>query len=461
MSKKILVIGGGPGGYVAAIRAAQLGAQVALVENEALGGTCLNRGCIPTKALLHSVELYRELSIDGPELGLLFNDLSIDFSRLMTRKTKIISRLVGGVEMLLKSRGVLIIPGRATLKEPKEALVIKPNGGRERVAADAVILATGSVPSKPPVPGFDLDGVITSDEALSLKSPPKSMVIVGGGVIGIELASVYAALGTVITVVEFLPRILNNVDEEIVRLTKSRLEALGLKIHTGALVKKVEKTSDGLKVFVENAPESSYTAEKVLVAAGRKPNTADLGLEELGVRLDRSRIKTDERMATNIPGLYAIGDCSSPIMLAHVASREGEVAVENIMGHKSKIDYRLVPGAIYTNPEIAWVGLTEAEAKEQGYSVTVGKFPLAFNGKSLVMGVDGLFKTVVDQKNGSVLGVHLLGPRATDLIGQAVLSMQLEATTADLEAVIHAHPTVSEALGESLLDALKRAVHKI
>jgi len=461
MSKKILIIGGGPGGYIAALRAAQLGARVTLVEKDSLGGTCLNRGCIPTKALLNTVELYNEIRHQGAAIGLNAAGLSVDWLKLMARKGQVVDRLVGGVGALLKAKGVEVIRGRAKLLGPQEALVELNDGRTEKIPAHAVILAAGSVPAVPPVPGFDLEGVITSDEALSLDHPPKSLLIVGGGVIGIEMASVFAPLGTEVTVVEMLPDILPNVDEELVGLMRGLLQASGIEVHAGATVNGVRPAAAGLTVDVGGPAPFTKTVEKVLVATGRKPNLAGLGAEEIGLTLERGRVKVDQTMATNLPGLWAIGDCASPIMLAHVASREGEIAAENIMGHPAKMDYRRVPGAIYTNPEIAWVGLTEKEARDRGHQINVGRFPMAFNGKSLVMGGEGMFKVVTDRLYGQILGVHLMGPRATDIIGEAALALTMEATIDDLMAVIHAHPTVGEALGEAALDTLGRALAKV
>ncbi|MDR2368395.1 MAG: dihydrolipoyl dehydrogenase [Deltaproteobacteria bacterium] len=461
MSKKILIIGGGPGGYIAALRAAQLGGSVTLVEDRALGGTCLNRGCIPTKTLLHTVELYNEVTREGPKVGLKVQGASVDWPSLIARKEALTAQLAGGVGALLRARKVEVLKGRAVLTKPTEAKISLTGGGDKSVTFDAAILATGSEPAKPPVAGLDLPGVITSDEALSLTSPPKSLLIIGGGVIGIELASVYSPLGTKVTVVEFLPQILPNIDEELAAMMRARLEASGITILTGRSVKSVEKTPQGLKVKIDGADAPDLTAEKVLVATGRKPNTAGLGLEALGVKLEKGRIITDPTMATNVKNLYAVGDCSSPIMLAHVASREGEVAAGNILGHPTKMSYAKVPGAVYTNPEIAWVGLTEAQARKQGLNVAIGRFPLAFNGKCLVMGGEGIVKSVIDKKYNEILGVHILGPRASDLVGVPGLAISMEARAEDVADSIFAHPTVGEAIGESLLDALGRPLAKV
>jgi dihydrolipoamide dehydrogenase len=295
---------------------------------------------------------------------------------------------------------------------------------------------------------------------LSLIEPPKSLLVVGGGVIGIELATVFNGVGTKVTVVEFLSEILPNVDPELADLLRAKLESQGISIYTGAAVQSFSSKGDEISITVSGSYNGDIIAEKVLVAVGRKPNTTSLGLEALGVEMVKGRIVVDKTMKTNIPGLWAIGDCASPIMLAHVATKEGELAAENILGRPVQMDYGKVPGAIYTTPEIAWVGLSEKEAMEKGHKIRVGRFPLAYNGKNLVMGGEGIFKTIIDEKYGELLGVHLMGPRATDIIGLPVLALNMEATANDLAEIIHPHPTVGEALGESLLDSLGRAIHK-
>lgn len=463
MSKKksVVVIGGGPGGYVAAIRLAQLGASVTLVEKDTLGGTCLNRGCIPTKVLLHTVELYEQVLHSG-ELGFEADNCRVNWPNLLKRKQQVVSRLTGGVGMLLQKRGVTVVKGDASFAGPKSVAVKTAGGKTEKLSADAFIVAAGSVPSAPPVKGFDLPGVATSNEALDYATPPKSLVLVGGGIIGVELASVFAPLGCNVTIVEMLPRILPNVDEELAAAMHKRLEAMGITIHTAASVKEVAARGTGFAVTVAGASSLTLEAEKVLVAAGRRPATEGLGLEKAGIKAERGRIVVDTAMRTNVPGIYAIGDCASPIMLAHVASREGEVAAENIMGHTASVDYKAIPGAIYTSPEIGWVGLSEKDAREKGYDVMVGRFPLAGNGKSLVMNeTGGMVKVVAEKRYGEILGVHIMGPRATDLIAEAVLAISMEATVDDLIAAVHAHPTVSEAVAEGTMASLGRAIHAL
>jgi len=450
--KRVAVIGGGPGGYVAAIRAAQLGAEVTLIEKNALGGVCLNVGCIPTKVLLHTAEAYT-LAKEGAAIGLKTGNVSVDWDGLMARKRAVVDTLVAGVGTLMTSNGVTVIRGTASFVSPGELSVALNEGGTTTVRADSVIISTGSEPVVPPIPGFELEGVITSTEALSLEKLPESVVLVGGGVIGMEFASLFSSFGVKVTVVEMLPGILPMLDGEIVGILRGVLERKGVVFHTSSKVTGVEKKGRGLSVSVET-PRGAMTleAEKVLVSVGRRPVTKGLGLEKIGLSMDRSRIKTDKKMETSVKGVYAVGDCASPIMLAHVASREGEVAAENIMGHRVEMDYKTVPNAVYTAPEIASVGLTEKEASEKGFRVKIGRFPLMANGKSLIMNeTDGLVKYVVDEKYDEILGVHIIGPRATDLIVEGALALRLEATVDELVTTVHAHPTVGEALLEGAL----------
>ncbi len=458
--KRIVVIGGGPGGYVAAIRAAQLGAHVTVIEKKRLGGVCLNIGCIPTKVLLHTVELYTTIKA-GASLGLIADNVSVDWNTLMKRKEDVVKQLTGGVGILLKSNGVDVVEGEAAFVSPSAVRVQLNAGGEMVVEGDNFIVATGSEPVIPPIPGFDLPGVITSNEALSLDEIPTSMVIVGGGVIGMEFASIFASLGTKVTVVEMLPDVLPNIDEELAPIIKGVLGRLGVEFYTSSKVTKVWSSSDSLSVSVENIDGSlTIEAAKVLVSVGRRPVTGSLELEKAGVKTERGRISVDSHLCTSVSHIYAIGDCASPIMLAHVATHEGLVAAENIMGETVIMNYKTVPSAIYTSPEIASVGLTEKQAIEKGYKIKVGRFPLVNNGKCVIMNdIDGLVKYVIDEKYNEILGVHIIGPRATDLIVEGALALRLEATAEEIISTIHAHPTVGEALGEGALAALNRALH--
>jgi dihydrolipoamide dehydrogenase len=460
MATKVVVIGGGPGGYVAALRASQLGAQVTLVEKQALGGTCLNVGCIPTKALLHTTELYRAVQ-GGAEIGLKAEGLAVDWPALQARRAAVVKRLVTGVGLLLKQAGCRVIAGTARLADSRTVAVALPDGGEARITADRIILAAGSEPVRLPLPGFDLPDVILSDDALALPEVPESLLIMGGGVIGVELASVYQALGTKCIIIEMLPQILPTLDAELVNGVRAHLTRLGVEIHTGAKVESCAPAPEGVTVQVA-APAGplSFTVKKVLAAVGRRPATRDLGLEAAGVAAERGRITVNEYLETSVPGIYAAGDAIGGTMLAHVAFAEGTVAAENALGAARKIDYKTVPSCIYTQPEAASVGLTEEQAKEAGYKVKVGRFPLAANGKALIEGDEGGFlKIVANERYGEVLGVQILGPRATDLIGEAALALRLEATLDELASTVHPHPTVSEAYAEAALAADNLALH--
>lgn len=459
-SKRVVVIGGGTGGYVAALRAAQLGASVVLVEKNALGGTCLNRGCIPTKVLLHTAELASAIR-EGEAAGLFVKDARVDWGVLMRHKEEIVARLVEGVGFLLGANGVEVVRGSAVFRSPGEIAVTQEDGTVRPLQADAFIVATGSVPALPPVPGFDLPGILTSDEALRLEALPKSILLVGGGVIGIEFASVFSALGVAVTVVEMLPEILPNLDVELVGYLRQILEARGIRFLTAATVKSVRASGTGYATAVAAAgAEEEIATEKVFVCTGRRPFTQGLGLEEIGVRTDRGRVAVDAQMRTSVPGIYAIGDCASPIMLAHVASAEGEVAAEALMGHRAAMDYRVVPSGVYTAPELAGVGRTEEELTRSGKAFTVGRFPMNSNAKALIAGMpDGMVKILSDKGTGEILGMHILGPRATDLIAEGALAMRSELTVDEIVATIHAHPTLGETVKEASLDVLDRALH--
>lgn len=455
MSKKVIVLGGGPGGYVAAIRAAQLDAEVHLVEAEKVGGTCLNVGCIPTKVLLHTAELYHSV-LHGDSIGLNAGNVEIDWNTLMKRKQTVIDRLVGGVEGLLKANKVKVHKGKGILQDANTVKV-----GKETLKGDSVILALGSVPVHLNFPGADLSGVIDSTDALSLEKPPKSIVIVGGGVIGVEFASLYAAMGCKTTVVELLPEILPMIDGEITGLIKQELENLGVTFINQAKLTEVKKGSNELISTIDNnGKEEQISSELVLVAVGRKPNTADTGLENLGVRMERGKVLVNNNFETNVSGVYAIGDCNGQIMLAHAASAQGVAAVEHALGHTPDYHSETIPSCIYTSPEVASVGLTEEQAKQKGIKYRVGKFPLAGNGKSIIENNGtGLLKIIAGEKYGEILGVHMMGPRATDIIAEAALAIRLEATEDELISTIHAHPTVSESMGEAALSLQGIAIH--
>ena len=455
MAKKIAIVGGGPGGYVAAIRAAQLGAEVHLIEGQALGGTCLNVGCIPTKAMLHVAELYESIKQSG-KVGIKTEGLSLDWPAVLNYQKSLVNRLVTGVAGLLKANRVNVHNDMATIGVAGDLLV-----GGKHMDVDAVVLALGSEPFKLKFSGADLSGVIDSTGALNLSELPKSLVVVGGGVIGVEFASLFCALGVDVTIVELLPDILAGLDQDIIDLVRKDLVAKGIRILTGARLAEVFAFESGLKALINTAGGSeTLMADKVLVAVGRSPRTSGIGLEEAGIKLEKGMIKVDQNFQTNLDGIYAVGDCSSRVMLAHVASAQGIAAVEHALGHPSEYMAKIIPACIYTHPEIAGVGLTERQAREQNIDMRVGRFSLSGNGKALIESDGkGLIKIISGAKYGEILGVHIWGPRATDLIAEAALAMRLEATCDELVSTIHAHPTIGEAMPEAALDTFNAAIH--
>ena len=464
--KTVLVVGGGPGGYVAAIRAAQLGAKVTLIEKQYLGGTCLNVGCIPTKCLLHSAELVEDIKNQGKDIGVEVDGVKVNFQQVIAHKNDISKKLTSGVAGLLKMNKVKKIDGEATFVGEKKLSVKKADGTIEEMTADAIIVATGSVNSQPPIPGLkENPNCIDSTGALSLEALPKSMVVIGGGVIGLELACAYASFGTKITVVEAMDHMLPMLDGDLTKIGVEHMKKMGMEFNLECPVQSVEPSPVGAKVVCKNkAGETvSFEAEKVLVAIGRRANTASLNLEAGKLDNDRGRIIVNAKMETSVPGVYAIGDCVfGHAQLAHTASAMGEVAAENIMGIPAIYDEKTNPTCVYIEPEAASVGLTEEQCKAQGIEYKVGKFPMSANGKALIInGGEGLVKIIADAKYGEVLGMHIIGPRATDLIAEGALAIRLEATVDELISTIHSHPTVTETMREAALNLEKRAIHTI
>lgn len=457
--KKIVIIGGGPGGYVAAIRAAQLGAEVHVVEATYFGGTCLNVGCIPTKALIQGAETYSAIRNAG-RLGISAEKVDLNWGELLKFKQQTVQRLVQGVEGLLKANGVTCHRGKGTLKDLHTVFV---QGEREsyEIKADVILLATGSANFAPPVLDMSLEGMLTSTEALSLQEIPKTMLIVGGGVIGIEFAYLYSALGTKVTVVELLPEILPMMDTELVGILKEELARQGVVFCTETNLQEVKKANGGLIASIsEKGKAKTVNAEKILVAIGRRACIQGLGLEELGIGIHRGAIQVNNFFQTNFPNIYAIGDCNGQMMLAHAASAQGIAAVEHALGETPSYFAQTIPSCLYTHPEVASVGLSEKEAKQKGIPVRIATFPLGGNGKALIEnGGVGLFKMVVGEKYQEVLGVQMIGPRATDLIAEASLALRLEATVDELISTIHGHPTLSEAMGEVAMAAESGAIH--
>lgn len=458
---KIAILGGGPGGYVCAIRAAQLGAEVVLIEKDNVGGTCLNTGCIPTKALLHTTEIYNHLKEEASELGLILENLGLKWDVVQNRKEMVVQQLVDGVKVLLESNRVEVIKGEGKFISKNKIEVISSNKEKRLVSFDKAVIATGSKPARVPIPGLDLDGVLTSTEALSLDEIPKSICIIGGGVIGVEFANIYSNAGTKVTIVEMLPEIVANMDEEIVACLKEQLIESGIDIYTSTRVREIKMESDGLKVLMENSEgEKSINAEKTLLSIGRKPAIEGLGLEDLGIETEKGCIKVDKSMRTNIDNIYAIGDCTGGALLAHVASSHGIAVAENIMGSFEAIDYKTTPYCIYTKPELAGVGLTEKQAILKGYNVKTGKFPLYANGKSIINGmVNGLVKFVIDGDTDEILGLHIAGTNATELIGIGALAIRLESTIEEIITTIHAHPTIGESIHEAAESVYGKAIH--
>ncbi len=457
----VAVIGAGPGGYVAAIRAAQLGAKVAIVEKQYLGGTCLNVGCIPSKAMLHIAEVMHSMS-SLAELGInLPQPPTFDMKQAVVFKDKVVKRMTGGVGALMKGNNVDVFDGTASVDASRNVTVAMKDGSMQQFSADKIILATGSVPLIPPFPGVDGRNVMNSDTCWNLPKTPESIICVGGGVIGVELACMFDALGSKVTIVEMLPNILAPVDDEVRKLLVRILSKRGINIVTGAKVESIADEGEVKKVVASTQKgEESFSGEYVLIAVSRRANTT--GLEQLmeqGLDTDRGRVRVNEKMETNLPGIYAIGDLVHGAGLAHVASTEGEIASDNAMGHEATMDYNVVPNPIYTFPEVAFVGLTEAEAKEKYPEARVERFPWSANGKAVAMGETDGFTKVIIGKYGEILGAHIIGPDATNLVSEYSVAMRGELTVEEIAETIHPHPTLSEGLREAVLAAEGRPIH--
>ena len=446
---------------MAAIRAAQLGASVILIEKAQLGGTCLNRGCIPTKALYQNANVIKAIS-RSEEFGVTHEGFTVHMDKIQERKDQVVTQLRDGVAQLIKSYGVEYIEGLASIDTPRRISVAPAQGESFIVEAENIIIATGSVPAMLTIPGVDLPGVINSDHLLAIKEIPRSMVVVGGGVIGMEFASIFATFGTEVTVVEYLPRILNMVDKDLVVRLSASLRKSGIKFATDMRVQEITRGEDGLLTVTaegKKGPET-FSAEKVLMATGRNINVAGLKLDAVGVEYDRRGIKVNEKFATNVKGIYAIGDVIGGMMLAHVASDEGKACVENILGLTGHINYNAVPAVVFTSPEVATVGLTEDEAKEQGLDYSVGRFMMGANSKAVTMGEElGMVKVIAEGPRKVVVGAHMLGIHASTLIHEAALAVEHKLTVEDIARTIHAHPTISEAFLEAVLAVDNRAIH--
>ena len=456
---KIAIIGSGPGGYVAAIKAAQLGAQVTIIEDSEVGGTCLNWGCIPTKALVASSELLaktKELEVFGIELK---GKIVPNFSKIIERKNKIVNTQVKGIRSLFKSWGITLKKGRGILISPADVEVTLKDDSKEIVTADKIIIATGSRPFQ--IPAFPFDGkrIISSDDVFKLKEIPKSLLIIGAGVIGCEFACIFRELGSDVTIIEMLSRAVATEDIEISELLEREFKKKKIKLYTNVKLEKVVVRDDGVHAFLPN--EKEIVAGKALISAGRAFNSNGIGVEKIGIQKgSRGEIIVNEKMETNVPGVYAIGDVIGGLLLAHVASKEGITAVKNIMGGDEKIDYSVVPAAIFTSPEIASVGLREQQATEKGIKVRTGHFQFRALAKAHVIGeIEGMIKIVSDETSDRILGAHIIGPHASDLIHEAALAIRTGLTIKDITETMHTHPTLSEVLKEAAEDVYGEAIH--
>lgn len=478
----VVIVGGGPGGYPAAIRAAQYGLRVAVIEKERPGGVCLNWGCIPTKAMLRSAEVLETMQ-HSADFGILADNIRLDYPKVRERKDTIVKGLTDGVGQLLKANGVTFVNGHARFTSPTSLEVVgvgksplgdggplynAPADGsgqpKQTLTGKNIVIATGSTPAQLPIPGADLPGVINSDGAFMLREIPKHIVIVGGGAVGTEWATMFHAFGSEVTLIELLPNLLPVEDEDMGRTLARSFQKRGIKVLTGSTVAKIEKSGKALQVTITdkdgNNPKT-VDADNVLIGVSRRPNTLDLNLDKTGAKTDqRGYITVDEHLRTNVNNIFAIGDVVGKVLLAHVATHQGLVAAGVIAGHDEKIDYKAVPAATFTHPEVASVGLTEAKARESGHDVLLGKFPFAALGRAQTYGsTDGLIKVVADRKYGEILGMHIIGPSASDLIPEGVLALQLEATLEDVANTIHAHPTLGEGSMEASMVALGMPVH--
>lgn len=460
----LIVVGGGPGGYVAAIRAAQLGLSVACVEADKLGGVCLNIGCIPTKALLTSALLVKEVR-EAAKHGISTGEVKVDLGPAQERSRQVADQMNRGVEFLVKKNKIVKLPGYGRLAGKGRVEVESADGKKESYAAKHIVLATGSRPRSLPFLEIDGANIWSSDHALFAKSAPKTLAIVGSGAIGMEFADVFQAYGSEVTIIEALDRVLPLEDAEVSAHVEKAYRKRGIKIHTGARLEKAVPGSEGVTLtFTDKAGQTqTLVVEKALSAVGRVPNTGDLGLDTAGVKLTEKGnfIAVDEFMRTNVEGVYAVGDCAGGALLAHKASHEGIVCVEKIaeVSHHS-IDYSNIPNCTYCHPEVASVGLTEAQAREAGHDIEVGKFPFVGNGRAVASGdADGFVKVIRDKKYSEILGAHIVGPHATELIAEFVLGRHLESTVEEMERAMHPHPTLSEAVAEGALAALGRPLH--
>jgi dihydrolipoamide dehydrogenase len=456
-----IVLGGGPGGYPCAIRLGQLGQSVACIEEEEYGGVCLNWGCIPSKALISNAHLYHKAHC-ADEVGLSFGDVKLDVPKMQSWKDGIVKKLTGGVRTLLKANGATIVEGRGRLVDTRTVQIEGKGGSKTLTAKKGIVIATGSATIQ--VPGFEFDGkrIIGARQAVSLQTIPKRLLVVGGGVIGLELGMVYQSFGAELIVVELTPTLLPGTDPEAVKVVERTLKKRGAKIYTETRAEGYELVGEAVKVKLKTkSGVEAVECDQVLVAVGMKPRSRDLGLEALGVQIDpRGFVQTNDLCQTNVPGIYAIGDVSGPPMLAHKATKEGEVCAEIIAGHKAGKDWTSIPGIIFTDPEIATAGMSEVEAGAQGHKLKIGKFPFAALGRAMsIRETEGFVKVISDAETKRVLGVTVVGPSASDLISEAMLAVEMMASAEDLALTIHPHPTLGEAMMEAGAAVLGQAIH--
>jgi dihydrolipoamide dehydrogenase len=462
LKTEVVVIGSGPGGYVAAIRAGQLGKKVVCVEKEQWGGVCLNVGCIPSKALITASKEF-DRARHNETMGIFSSEVKLDVAKLQAWKGDVVKKLTGGVQQLIKSAGGQLLQGTATFVAPRTLEVKKNDGSVIRVEADNIIIATGSRPIG--IPGFNVDGkrVIDSTGALALDEVPKRLCVIGGGYIGLELGTLYAKFGSKVTVVEGTPTLLPGTDPDLVGVVQRKLKKMGVEIHLEAKALGWEEKNGAAQVKVQTKEgEKTIEADRVLVTVGRKPNSDNLGLEKIGVQVDKGFIRVDKQQRTNVPGVYAIGDVACQPMLAHKASKEADVVAEVITGHKAEMDAVAIPAVIFTDPEIAYVGLMQPDAEKQGRKVKVGKYPFGAHGRALAMAeTDGFVKVIADAANDEVLGIAVVGAEASDLISEGALALEMGAFLQDLALTVHPHPTMGEAVMEAAKGALGESPHLI
>ena len=461
----VAVIGSGPGGYVAAIRCAQLGFKTVIIEKySTLGGTCLNVGCIPSKALLDSSEHFENAKHTFATHGILIDEPKVDIAQMISRKNDVVDQTTKGINFLMDKNKITVLQGVGSFESATQIKVTKADGSSEVIEAKNTIIATGSKPSSLPFITLDKERVITSTEALNLKEVPKHLIVIGGGVIGLELGSVYLRLGSDVTVVEYLDKIIPGMDGTLSKELQKTLKKQGMKFMLSTAVSGVERNGDTVKVTAKDKKGEDVVVEGdyCLVSVGRRPYTDGLGLEKAGVELDeRGRVKTNDHLQTNVPNIYAIGDVVKGAMLAHKAEEEGVFVAETLAVEKPHVNYNLIPGVVYTWPEVAGVGKTEEQLKEAGVAYKTGSFPMRALGRSRAsMDTDGVIKILADEKTDEILGVHMIGARAADMIAEAVVAMEFRASAEDIARISHAHPTYTEAIKEAALDATgKRAIH--